>query len=1203
MAMVSSAGLGQNPFAPPTALQRAEIAEDKAVRRGIERLKRRHGEADSDSEDEGRRRVEVVATLVGQEEIETTVLETKGERKAREKAEARGTGKLKMPKKAGWNPALKTKGDSSSEFDSSDSGEDIESEAEAEKDEEPKELPKPARSALKPVGDTVKPAAGIALKASTGSALKPSTGSALKPPTGGALKPAAGTALKSSPGGALKANVGGALKTAADGSAYQPRVVTRGPKKFAPARRRQESSEISDDDEDSDGDDSDDEDSDDESDDDEGTSEEGSERESGSEGDDDDEEMEEDGDTDVAPKRKVNFKEWALKQMGSGDAEKSLAPDLLSAPVQPKSTPAPKTGGFVGPMGAAYHIPATSLLTGNEGSVARPALKRRPSVVEARMELPILAEEQTIVEAVRMHPVVIICGETGSGKTTQVPQMLYEAGFGFAGSANPGMVAVTQPRRVAAVSLAERVRDELGFSPSSGVVAHQIRYSSTTAPDTAIKFMTDGVLLRELANDFLLSRYSVVVVDEAHERGVNTDVLIGVLSRVARLREKRWRETEGADRLSPLRLVIMSATLRVADFAENATLFATPPPVIHIGARQHPVTVHFSRRTVSDYVGEAYKKVSKIHSRLPAGTILVFLTGQSEIMGLCRKLEAKFGDKGKKGKKPIKAEDEGRLKPEAIEAEDVDLGEDRDLAADVDDGVAESDDEALDTEDEDDLGIEDTDMPMTVLPLYSLLSQDAQMAVFRPPPEGHRLVIVSTNVAETSLTIPGVRYVVDSGRAKERQYDHASGVQTFAVSWISKASAAQRAGRAGRTGPGHCYRLYSSALFEDHMPAFGEPEILRMPIEGVVLNMKAMNIDAVINFPFPTPPDRQALRRAEALLTHLGALDRPSTTRMIAGVQKTGSAGGKITDLGRAMAAYPVSPRFAKMLAVGKENDCLSFVIAIVAGLSVGDPFVHENALEADSDEEGEREAELAGITSDSVRDKERRRDVRSRFFKRHAAFDSGESDMFKLLSAIGAYEHTPTTSFCAEYFLRPKAMQEIQQLRSQIARIAGISLSRMAPPSSKERKVLRQILCAGFIDQVAVLESIASKKGSSAHSSARGVPYRALGVPEPVYLHPSSVLFHHTPPDFVVFSEVVRTARVCLKGVTKVQASWLAVLGKDMCSFSRPLETPGMRAKSLTATEREVVVVPHFGDLGVDLPPVKRKQRREGTRWVTLEE
>jgi ATP-dependent RNA helicase DHX37/DHR1 len=207
---------------------------------------------------------------------------------------------------------------------------------------------------------------------------------------------------------------------------------------------------------------------------------------------------------------------------------------------------------------------------------------------------------------------------------------------------NPGMIAVTQPRRVAAVSLAVRVKSELNLPGPSAIVAHQIRYSSTTSAETAIKFMTDGVLLRELAADFLLSRYSVVVVDEAHERGVNTDVLVGVLSRVAALREKQWREGKDS---KPLRIVIMSATLRVSDFANNPTLFKTTPPVIHIQARQHPVTLHFARRTVGDYVTEAYKKVGKIHARLPPGGILVFMTGQGEIQALCKKLEKQFGKK------------------------------------------------------------------------------------------------------------------------------------------------------------------------------------------------------------------------------------------------------------------------------------------------------------------------------------------------------------------------------------------------------------------------------------------------------------------------------------------------------------------------------------------------------------------------------
>lgn len=182
--------------------------------------------------------------------------------------------------------------------------------------------------------------------------------------------------------------------------------------------------------------------------------------------------------------------------------------------------------------------------------------------------------------------------------------------------------------------------------------------------------------------------------------------------------------------------------------------------------------------------------------------------------------------------------------------------------------------------------------------------------------------------------------------------------------------------------------------------------------------------------------------------------------------------------------------------------------------------------------------------------------------------------------------------------------MQEIQQLRSQIANIAKTRLERLTPPDDRTRKMLRQILTAGFIDQVAVLESVAMKKGASAHASTRGIPYRALGVPEPVYIHPSSVLFHHTPPEYLVFTEVVRTSRVFIKGNTKIQASWLAVIGKDMCSFSRPVESAGAKSKlSANGNERDVIVVPHFGDLGVDLPPIKRKQRRDGTRWIMVDE
>lgn len=269
------------------------------------------------------------------------------------------------------------------------------------------------------------------------------------------------------------------------------------------------------------------------------------------------------------------FRQWAMQQTAS-----SIAPNLLALNKPLQTTDQELSQLPMGPLGGEYSIPSTSLLSRDAGgpstSSVRPKINRRPSVSESRQGLPVVAEEQPLMEAILLNPVVIVCGETGSGKTTQVPQMLYEAGFGFPGSDNPGMIAVTQPRRVAAVSLSIRVASELNLPPNSRVVAHQIRYSSTTSKETAIKFMTDGVILRELAADFLLKRYSVVVVDEAHERGVNTDVLIGVLSRVAKLREKLWREKKDNVKVGPriIAVAVADVGLEASSYRHHVGDFA-----------------------------------------------------------------------------------------------------------------------------------------------------------------------------------------------------------------------------------------------------------------------------------------------------------------------------------------------------------------------------------------------------------------------------------------------------------------------------------------------------------------------------------------------------------------------------------------------------------------------------------------------------
>ncbi|KAF9454792.1 DHX37 protein [Macrolepiota fuliginosa MF-IS2] len=924
--------------------------------------------------------------------------------------------------------------------------------------------------------------------------------------------------------------------------------------------------------------------------------------------------------------KKLGFKEWATGQLSLAKgyvANPTNVNEEDSVSIPPVEHPAKrrKVNGseqMRGPLGEDLALPTTAfaqhvLKQGKAGESQKSYVKnntihRPPDVEEARLLLPIVSEEQPIMEAIMLNPVVVICGETGSGKTTQVPQFLYEAGFGNPGSENPGMIGVTQPRRVAAISMANRVAHELSLTSSQ--VSYQIRYDATVSPSTSIKFMTDGVLLRELATDFLLSKYSVIIIDEAHERSINTDILIGVLSRVIRLREERWKE--GEEGAKPLRLIIMSATLRVSDFAGNKSLFPVSPPIINVAARQHPVTVHFSRRTSPDYVTEAIKKTSKIHARLPPGGILIFLTGQNEIIGVCRRLEERYGRKALRQRKrkrddrrAVLEQSHRRLeqRPSTInpsqvdvEAEDIEfeIEDQAHVDSDLDEtGVGGEDDLESDVDEtlNDELGIdtEESDVPMHIVPLYSLLPGEKQMEVFKPPPVDARLVVVATNVAETSLTIPGIKYVVDCGRAKERRYDVVNGIQAFQVTWVSKASAAQRAGRAGRTGPGHCYRLYSSALFEHYFQQFNPPEILRAPIEGVVLQMKNMHIDAVVNFPFPTPPDRFALQKAEKVLTHLGALKKSALITM-----QLGDPGSQITDLGRTMALFPLSPRYSRMLAAGQQHQCLPYVVAIVSAMSVGDPFLYEEAIEAGDDSKNDLEPEgPSHLISEAAKAKEMRRIRRKAYFQtqhKHASLGEFTSDVLKILSVVGAYEyHGGGAGFCSDHFVRFKAMEEIHKLRAQISNIMQIYFPetnaqfspKLPPPNKIQIKVLKQLINAAFVDQVAIRKDLVDHSDSSGsqYSNSHGVPYRAIGIPEDVFLHPSSVLSDRPPPGYVVFQEIVRTTRVFAKGLTAVNPAWLSSLGKStLCTYSKPFKR----------TDGVLMTVPHFGPEGWELPAVK---------------
>ncbi|NWW90646.1 DHX37 helicase, partial [Rhynochetos jubatus] len=779
---------------------------------------------------------------------------------------------------------------------------------------------------------------------------------------------------------------------------------------------------------------------------------------------------------------------------------------------------------------------------------------RSPEIQEARLKLPILAEEQVIMETINENPIVIICGETGSGKTTQVPQFLYEAGY----ASSTGAIGITEPRRVAAVSMSQRVAKEMNLSQR--VVSYQIRYEGNVTDETQIKFMTDGVLLKEVQKDFLLSKYKVVIIDEAHERSMYTDILIGLLSRIVPLREKKGL---------PLKLIVMSATLRVEDFTDNNRLFSVTPPVIQVDARQFPVTVHFNKKTpLDDYSGECFRKVCKIHRMLPPGGILVFLTGQAEVHSLCRRLRKAFpfqksssagGDddreesveeirKFKKSRKRKKVLTLPRIDLDSYAVVPVDEG-DEDRDADTDDDIAGSDSD-LDLGDGDSEEDEkaDSSLPLHVLPLYSLLAPEKQAQVFRAPPPGTRLCVVATNVAETSLTIPGIKYVVDCGKVKKRFYDRITGVSSFRVTWISQASANQRAGRAGRTEPGHCYRLYSSAVFMD-FEKFSAPEITKRPVEDLILQMKSLNIEKVINFPFPTPPPAEALAAAEELLIALGALKEPPMTGRLK-QQLAAKLSCPISPLGRVMATFPVAPRYAKMLALSRQHDCLPYAVTIVSAMTVRELF-EEFDRPAVSEEET---AKLRG--------------KRARLLQMQKLW-AGQGQMQKLgdlmvmLGAVGACEYAGCTrKFCEENGLRYKAMLEIRRLRGQLTTAgtwlnsvctdAGLYVDpKMKPPTEAQATYLRQIVLAGLGDHVArrvQAEELLDDKWKNAYKTAL--------LDDPVFIHPSSVLFKQLP-EFVVYQEIVETTKLYMKGVSAVEPEWIPALLPPYCHFGKPLENP----------------------------------------------
>ncbi|CAK9042973.1 ATP-dependent RNA helicase DHX8 (DEAH box protein 8) (RNA helicase HRH1) [Durusdinium trenchii] len=651
-------------------------------------------------------------------------------------------------------------------------------------------------------------------------------------------------------------------------------------------------------------------------------------------------------------------------------------------------------------------------------------------------ELPVFAAEELLVRECARHGTVIVVGETGSGKSTQIPQFLMERRtFG-------GRVAVTQPRRVAAVSLAKRVAWERR-TKVGGLVGYNVRFDDCTGKKTRLRYLTDGMLLREAMLDSTLKRYSVVLLDEAHERSLSTDLLFGVVKRA----QQERRATN-----MPLRVVVMSATLDVQLFmryfsSSDKTGDAFDEPVaVHIRGRQFPVELRYATESQQDYLDAAIVTVLQVHlsERENKGDVLVFLTGQEEIESCAELLEEKAQ----------------LLPPNALK--------------------------------------------LQVCPLFAALPAHKQLAVFAPAPPGSRKVVLATNIAETSITISGVRFVVDTGMVKAKSYAASTGLELLRVGPISQEQAWQRAGRAGREGPGKCFRLYREQDFLK-LRQRSVPEIKRVELSQVVLQLLTMGVRQVDKFPFIEAPPTDALRQAVFQLVALGAVSVPSRHASAAKKSDGGDApqGPELTELGRRMAALPLEPMHAKFLIESERFGCTEEALTIAAMLSVESPlFTPRNAR---------REANSA-----------------------HRRYLSFEADHLTLLNVFGAFlEAKADAKWCQANFLKFSTLHKARKVRQQLVGMLSTVLETSALGSAKaDSTPILQCLVSSFSLRIAQRLPPDGKPG---------VRYKTFAESLETRIHPSSGLARRDPPpEWVVYNELVMTSKKYLKGVAAIDQKWL---------------------------------------------------------------
>jgi ATP-dependent RNA helicase DHX8/PRP22 len=632
------------------------------------------------------------------------------------------------------------------------------------------------------------------------------------------------------------------------------------------------------------------------------------------------------------------------------------------------------------------------------------------SMKEQKESLPIFKLKDALLEAVKDNQILIVVGETGSGKTTQITQYLAEAGY-----TSLGKVACTQPRRVAAMSVAKRVAEEFGCRLGEEV-GYSIRFEDCTSPQTKIKYMTDGMLLRECLMDPDLKQYSLIMLDEAHERTINTDVLFGLMKQAC---EKR----------KDLKLIVTSATLDSEKFSK----YFYGCPIFTIPGRTFPVEILFAKEPETDYLDAALITVMQIHLTEPPGDILVFLTGQEEIDTSCQILFERMKTLG--------------------------------------DSVPE----------------------LIILPIYSALPSEMQSKIFDPAPPGSRKVVIATNIAETSVTIDGIYYVVDPGFVKQKVYNPKTGMDALVVAPISKAAAKQRAGRAGRTGPGKCYRLYTEAAYKNEMLDSPVPEIQRANMAQTVLTLKAMGINDLLNFDFMDKPSEPSMVSAMHTLYTLGALDDE----------------GLLTKLGRKMAEFPLDPQLAKMLLSAVELGCSEEILTIVAMLSVQNVFYRPKEKQALADQK------------------------KSKFFQ-------PEGDHLTLLAVYESWKANKFSSpWCYENFVQVRSLKRAQDVRKQLLQIMDrYKLDTVS--AGKNFSKIRKAICAGYFTH-------AAKKDPQEG-------YKTIVEGTPVYIHPSSALFQKNP-DWVIYHELVQTSKEYMREVTAIEAKWLVEFAPKFFKLSDPTQ------------------------------------------------